>query len=154
MLFILALRGLSSPETSRQGNFFGICGMAVAISVTFLSFDILLSGFIFIMCALLTGGAIGAFVAYRISMTAMPQLIAGFHSLVGLAAVLVALSVFYNPEAFELGEANNIEAVLSNFPNDTLVSEFVKCSNGAGLVETLYKMYELLLTFNQSIIKD
>ena len=109
VLFILALRGLSSPETSRQGNFFGILGMALAITVTFLSVDILFSGFIFIICALAIGGSIGAIIAYRISMTAMPQLIAGFHSLVGLAAVLVALSVFYNPEAFGLGTLNNIK---------------------------------------------
>jgi NAD(P) transhydrogenase subunit beta len=97
VLFILALRGLSSPETSRQGNFFGIFGMALAITVTFLSVDILFSGFIFIICALVIGGSIGAIIAHKISMTAMPQLVAGFHSLVGLAAVLVALSAFYNP---------------------------------------------------------
>ena len=109
VLFILALRGLSSPETSRQGNFFGILGMALAITVTFLSVDILFSGFIFIICALTIGGFIGAIVAYRISMTAMPQLVAGFHSLVGLAAVLVALSAFYNPQAFGLGTFNNIK---------------------------------------------
>ena len=109
VLFILALRGLSSPETSRQGNFFGILGMALAITVTFLSVDILFSGFIFIICALAIGGSIGAIIAYKISMTAMPQLIAGFHSLVGLAAVLVALSAFYNPEAFGLGTFNNIK---------------------------------------------
>ena len=103
VLFILALRGLSSPETSRKGNFFGILGMILAIGVTFLSANILLNGFIFIICALAIGGFIGTIVAYRISMTAMPQLVAGFHSLVGLAAVLVALSAFYNPEAFKLG---------------------------------------------------
>jgi len=109
VLFILALRGLSSPETSRQGNFFGILGMALAITVTFLSVDILFSGFIFIICALAIGGFIGTIVAYKISMTAMPQLVAGFHSLVGLAAVLVALSAFYNPQAFGLGTFNNIK---------------------------------------------
>ena len=109
VLFILALRGLSSPETSRQGNFFGILGMVLAITVTFLSVDILFSGFIFIICALAIGGSIGAIIAHRISMTAMPQLVAGFHSLVGLAAVLVALSAFYNPEAFGLGTFNNIK---------------------------------------------
>ena len=109
VLFILALRGLSSPETSRQGNFFGVLGMTLAIVVTFLSVDILFSGFIFVFCALAIGGSIGAIIAYRISMTAMPQLVAGFHSLVGLAAVLVALSAFYNPEAFELGKLNNIK---------------------------------------------
>jgi len=109
VLFILALRGLSSPETSRRGNFFGILGMALAITVTFLSVDILFSGFIFIICALAIGGSIGAIIAHKISMTAMPQLVAGFHSLVGLAAVLVALSAFYNPEAFGLGTFNNIK---------------------------------------------
>jgi len=109
VLFILALRGLSSPEKSRQGNFFGILGMALAIIVTFLFVDILFSSLLFIICALAIGGSIGAIIAYRISMTAMPQLVAGFHSLVGLAAVLVALSAFYNPEAFELGVFNNIK---------------------------------------------
>ena len=108
-LFILALRGLSSPETSRRGNFFGVLGMTLAIIVTFLFVDILFSSLLFIICALAFGGSIGAIIAYRISMTAMPQLIAGFHSLVGLAAVLVALSVFYNPEAFGLGTLNNIK---------------------------------------------
>ena len=109
ILFILALRGLSSPETSRQGNLFGILGMVLAIAVTFLSTDILFSGFVFIISALAIGGFIGAIIAYRISMTAMPQLIAGFHSLVGLAAVLVALSAFYNPESFGLGTFNDIK---------------------------------------------
>ena len=109
VLFILALRGLSSPEKSRQGNFFGILGMTLAIMVTFLFVDILFSSLLFIICALAIGGSIGAIIAYRISMTAMPQLVAGFHSLVGLAAVLVALSAFYNPVAFELGTLNNIK---------------------------------------------
>ncbi len=109
ILFILALRGLSSPETSKQGNFLGILGMTLAIAVTFLFANILLSSLLFIICALAIGGSIGAIIAYRISMTAMPQLVAGFHSLVGLAAVLVALSAFYNPEAFGLGTPNNIK---------------------------------------------
>ena len=109
ILFILALRGLSSPETSRRGNFFGISGMAIAIIVTFLSIDILFNGLLFIICALIIGGFIGTIFAYKISMTAMPQLVAGFHSLVGLAAVLVALSAFYNPETFDLGTVNNIK---------------------------------------------
>ena len=109
VLFILALRGLSSPETSRQGNFFGIIGMVLAITVTFLLADILFSGFLIIICALAIGGFLGVIIAYKISMTAMPQLVAGFHSLVGLSAVLVALSAFYNPEAFGLGTTNNIK---------------------------------------------
>jgi len=109
ILFILALRGLSSPETSRRGNFFGIIGMFLAILVTFVFVDILLNSFLFTLLALAIGGSIGTVVAYRISMTAMPQLVAGFHSLVGLAAVLVALSAFHNPESFELGIFNNIK---------------------------------------------
>ena len=103
VLFILALRGLSSPETSRQGNLFGIIGMIIAISVTFLSVGNFTSGFIYVLIFLAIGGSIGAFIAYKIPMTAMPELVAGFHSLVGLAAVFVAISAFINPEAFDLG---------------------------------------------------
>jgi NAD(P) transhydrogenase subunit beta len=109
VLFILALRGLSSPETSRQGNFFGILGMVIAITVTFLSTDNLSNGFIFVLIFILIGGSIGAFIAYKIPMTAMPELVAGFHSLVGLAAVFVAISAFLNPEAFNLGTKGNIK---------------------------------------------
>ena len=109
ILFILALRGLSSPETSRQGNFFGILGMVIAISVTFLSLDIFSVGFIYVLIFLSLGGGIGAFIAYKIPMTAMPELVAGFHSLVGLAAVFVAISAFLNPGAFNLGEPGNIK---------------------------------------------
>jgi len=109
VLFILALRGLSSPETSRQGNFFGILGMIIAITVTFLSSDNFSTGFIFVLIFILAGGSIGAFIAYRIPMTAMPELVAGFHSLVGLAAVFVAISAFINPEAFNLGIPGNIK---------------------------------------------
>mgnify|MGYP003313217087 CR=1 FL=1 len=92
VLFILALRGLSSPETSRQGNLFGILGMTIAIVVTFLSIGNFSTGFIYVLIFILVGGSIGAFIAYRIPMTAMPELVAGFHSLVGLAAVFVAVS--------------------------------------------------------------
>ena len=109
VLFILALRGLSSPETSRQGNFFGIFGMTIAIMVTFLSIGNFSSGFIYVLIFLLIGGLIGAFIAYKISMTAMPELVAGFHSLVGLAAVFVAISAFLNPAAFNLGSPGNIK---------------------------------------------
>ena len=99
VLFILALRGLSSPETSRQGNLFGIIGMLIAVTVTFLSVGNFSSGFIYVLIFLAIGGSIGAFIAYRIPMTAMPELVAGFHSLVGLAAVFVAISAFINPAA-------------------------------------------------------
>ena len=109
VLFILALRGLSSPETSRQGNLFGIIGMLIAVTVTFLSVGNFSSGFIYVLIFLAIGGSIGAFIAYRIPMTAMPELVAGFHSLVGLAAVFVAISAFINPEAFNLGTPGNIK---------------------------------------------
>src|SRR6056300_1371136 len=109
VLFILALRGLSSPETSRQGNFFGILGMVIAITVTFLSVGSFSSGLIYVLIFLLVGGLIGAFIAYKIPMTAMPELVAGFHSLVGLSAVFVAISAFLNPEAFNLGSVGAIK---------------------------------------------
>jgi len=109
ILFILALRGLSSPETSRQGNFFGILGMIIAITVTFLAIGNFSSVFIYVLIFLLIGGLIGAFIAYKIPMTAMPELVAGFHSLVGLAAVFVAIAAFLNPEAFRLGSPGNIK---------------------------------------------
>ena len=109
ILFILALRGLSSPETSRQGNYFGIAGMTIAIVVTFLSVGNFSVGFIYILFFLLIGGSLGAFIAFRIPMTAMPELVAGFHSLVGLAAVFVAISAFLRPEAFNLGVVGDIK---------------------------------------------
>ncbi len=109
VLFILALRGLSSPETSRQGNLFGIIGMIIAITVTFLSVGNFSNAFIFVIISMLIGGSIGAFIAYKIPMTAMPELVAGFHSLVGLAAVFVAISAFINPSAFNLGSPGNIK---------------------------------------------
>ena len=109
ILFILALRGLSSPETSRQGNYFGIAGMIIAITVTFLTVGNFGMGFIYVLIFLLLGGSIGAFIAFRIPMTAMPELVAGFHSLVGLAAVFVAISAFLRPDAFNLGSIGNIK---------------------------------------------
>ena len=109
ILFILALRGLSSPETSRQGNFYGILGMIIAITVTFLSLENISSAIIFVIIFLLVGGIIGTFIAYKIPMTAMPELVAGFHSLVGLSAVFVAIAAFLNPAAFNLGDPENIK---------------------------------------------
>ncbi len=109
ILFILALRGLSSPDTSRQGNYFGIVGMIIAIVVTFLSIGNFSTSLIFVIMFLVIGGAIGAFIAFKIPMTAMPELVAGFHSLVGLAAVFVAIAAFLNPEAFNLGAVGAIK---------------------------------------------
>ena len=109
ILFILALRGLSSPDTSRQGNYFGIAGMVIAILVTFLSVGNFSMSLVYVLLFLLIGGTIGAFIAFKIPMTAMPELVAGFHSLVGLAAVFVAISAFLNPEVFNLGSPGNIK---------------------------------------------
>ncbi len=109
ILFILALRGLSSPDTSRQGNYFGIIGMIIAIIVTFLSIGNFSTILIYVIMFLIIGGAIGAFIAFKIPMTAMPELVAGFHSLVGLAAVFVAIAAFLNPEAFNLGAVGAIK---------------------------------------------
>ena len=122
ILFILALRGLSSPETSRRGNLFGILGMIIAVAVTFLSIGNFSTGFIYVLIFLLAGGSIGAFIAYKIPMTAMPELVAGFHSLVGLAAVFVAISAFLNPQAFNLG-----------FPGDIKISSLIEMSIGAAI---------------------
>jgi NAD(P) transhydrogenase subunit beta len=109
VLFILALRSLSSPETSRQGNLFGIIGMAIAIGVTIISVGNFSTVFLYLMILMLIGGSIGAFIAFKIPMTAMPELVAGFHSLVGLAAVFVAISAYLNPEVFNLGSPGNIK---------------------------------------------
>jgi len=107
LLFISALRGLSHPESSRLGNIFGIIGMIIAIFTT-LMFKSVLS-YYEIGAAILIGGAIGSFIALRIEMTALPQLVAAFHSLVGLAAVFVAAAAFYDPVAFKIGEAGSIK---------------------------------------------
>ena len=112
VFFILSLRGLSSPETSRTGNYLGMIGMFIAISSTLLglkSFQVLLNNIEFILIPLIFGGLIGGFIASRIAMTAMPQLVAGFHSLVGLAAVLIAIAAFYNPSAFGIGDFGSIK---------------------------------------------
>ena len=104
--FIFALRGLSSPVTARRGNLFGVIGMVIAIGTTLYSPGILSLDLIII--GILIGGSIGTFLALKIEMTALPQLVAAFHSLVGLAAVFVATATLYNPEAFGLGVPGNI----------------------------------------------
>ncbi|KAB0680012.1 NAD(P)(+) transhydrogenase (Re/Si-specific) subunit beta [Aureimonas leprariae] len=108
VLFILALRGLSHPTTSRQGNLYGMAGMALAVLTTLFLASPHFGGFLFIVLGLAIGGGIGAVVAKRIAMTAMPQLVAFFHSLVGLAAVMVAAAALYAPEAFGIGFVGGI----------------------------------------------
>ncbi len=123
VLFILALRGLSSPETSRQGNYMGMAGMAIAVVTTLavsrpeagLSWAMIVGG-------IAVGGGTGAVIARRIPMTAMPELVAAFHSLVGMAAVLVAAAAFYAPEAFGIGA-----------PGAIRVASLVEMSLGAAI---------------------
>jgi NAD(P) transhydrogenase subunit beta len=123
VFFILALRGLSSPETSRRGNFVGMVGMAIAVLTTLavaapddpVTWAMIVGG-------IALGGIIGAVIARRIAMTAMPELVAAFHSLVGLAAVLVAGSAFYAPEAFGIGE-----------PGDIAIQSLVEMSLGVAI---------------------
>jgi NAD(P) transhydrogenase subunit beta len=109
--FIMALKGLSSPETSRAGNLYGMAGMLIAV-VTTLIVSVSASALSYgtIIAGIVVGGAIGTFIAQRIQMTALPQLVAAFHSLVGLAAVLVAAAAFYAPAAYGIGTAEDIHA--------------------------------------------
>jgi NAD(P) transhydrogenase subunit beta len=104
--FILALRGLSSPETARRGNMIGMAGMAVAIGTTLASPHVL--SYSWIIAGILIGGAVGTIIALKIRMTALPQLVAAFHSLVGLAAVFVATAALYAPDAYGIGSVGSI----------------------------------------------
>ncbi len=106
--FIMALRGLSSPETARGGNLYGIVGMVIAIGTTLASPGVLSYGVI--AGGIVIGGSVGTFIALRIQMTALPQLVAAFHSLVGLAAVCVATAAFYAPAAYGIGQLGAIQA--------------------------------------------
>ena len=109
ILFILALRGLSSPPTARQGNRFGMFGMGLAVLTTLaLRPPSDVSAWIFGIVAVAIGGGIGAWRARTVKMTEMPQLVAAFHALVGLAAVMVAAGAAYAPQAFGIGEPGNI----------------------------------------------
>jgi NAD(P) transhydrogenase subunit beta len=108
VLFILALRGLSHPTTSRQGNLYGMVGMGIAVLATLLRPGMGGGGVGLIILALAIGGGAGAYIASRIQMTALPQLVAAFHSLVGLSAVFVAAAAFYAPESFGIGHSGQI----------------------------------------------
>ena len=113
VLFILALRGLSSPVTSQRGNQIGMIGMAIAVTVTIATLwgqsalDLVTIGLI--VGGVAVGGTVGAVIARRVPMTSMPQLVAAFHSLVGLAAVLVATAALYTPAAYGIATADGVK---------------------------------------------
>src|SRR5229473_221810 len=133
VLFILALRGLSNPETSRQGNLLGIAGMAIAILTTLASHPPAgIGAWVLVVLGLGLGGGAGAVIARRVPMTAMPQLVAAFHSLVGVAAVLVAAGALYAPDAFGIGTVGAI--------------------HGASLVEMSLGLTIGAITFTGSVI--
>ncbi|WP_333844448.1 NAD(P)(+) transhydrogenase (Re/Si-specific) subunit beta [Pelomicrobium sp.] len=115
VLFILALKGLSSPVTARRGNLFGIIGMAIAIATTFA----ITRNWVLIILAIAIGGTIGAVIARRVQMTQMPELVAAMHSLVGIAAVLIAIAAVNNPSAFGLPDplpkGNKLELFIGTF---------------------------------------
>jgi NAD(P) transhydrogenase subunit beta len=106
VLFIMALRGLSSPETARSGNVFGIVGMIIAVGTTLVTPGVV--SYWMILLGVLLGGGIGTFIAWKIEMTSLPELVAAFHSLVGLAAVCVAAAAFFQPAAYGIGTPGNI----------------------------------------------
>jgi NAD(P) transhydrogenase subunit beta len=109
VLFIVSLRGLSSPASSRRGNYLGMVGMAIAIVTTLAAHPPTDSiGWLLVIGGIAIGGGIGAVTARRVPMTSMPELVAAFHSLVGMAAVLVAAAAFYAPGAFDIGTRGNI----------------------------------------------
>src|SRR5437868_14888674 len=100
--FILALKGLSHPSTARRGNLLGIIGMAIAVVVTLALIYSTTKNVAMILGGIAVGGVIGGVIARRVQMTQMPELVAAFHSLVGLAAVLIAISAVHDPAAFSL----------------------------------------------------
>src|ERR1700677_5074203 len=109
VLFILALRGLSHPVTSRQGNLFGIIGMLIAVAPPLAAHPPAgIGAWGLVVLAVAIGGGTGAVIARRVPMTSMPELVAAFHSLVGMAAVLVAAGALYAPAAFDIGTEHNI----------------------------------------------
>src|ERR1044072_1360084 len=133
VLFILSLRGLSSPATSRQGNLFGMIGMAIAVATT-LAVHPPAAGiaWVLVILGIAIGGGVGAVIARRVPMTSMPELVAAFHSLVGMAAVRVAAGAFYGPKAFDIGTPGHI--------------------HGASLVEMSLGVAIGALTFTGSVI--
>ena len=127
IFFVLALNGLSNPDSARRGNLFGIIGMLIAILTTFLSPNV--NSYPMILLGILIGGTIGTFIALKIEMTSLPELVAAFHSLVGLAAVFVAASAFYSPESYGITSGGNIK-----------ISSLVEMSIGVSIGAITFKI--------------
>jgi NAD(P) transhydrogenase subunit beta len=139
VLFVLALRGLSSPETSRRGNYLGMAGMTIAVVTTLaVARPSDATTWAMILGGIAIGGSIGAVIARRIPMTAMPELVAAFHSLVGMAAVLVAAAAFYAPEAFGIGT-----------PGDIRTQSLIEMSLGVAIVPVLQVWKAGTVLFNK-----
>ncbi|MGH8718815.1 MAG: NAD(P)(+) transhydrogenase (Re/Si-specific) subunit beta [Burkholderiales bacterium] len=134
VLFILALKGLSSPTSARRGNAFGIAGMLLAVVTTF----VLTDNWILIVAGIIIGGTVGAIVAQRIQMTQMPELVAAMHSLVGLAAVLVAISAVNNPQAY--GIATDAGEILTGNRIELFIGTFVGAMTFSGSVIAFGKL--------------
>ncbi|MGB6229897.1 MAG: NAD(P)(+) transhydrogenase (Re/Si-specific) subunit beta [Litorimonas sp.] len=158
VLFILALRGLSSPETSRRGNLFGMVGIAIAILTTVLVAGLDGTGLLLAGGGLAVGGVIGAIIAKKIPMTDMPQLVAAFHSLVGLAAVLVAVAAFFSPASFGiidqayLLDLMGIDAATNARINYDLPDGYVPRIKPGSLVELALGAGIGAITFSGSLI--
>ncbi len=135
VFFILALKGLSSPLTSRRGNLFGMIGMAIAVAVTLT----LTKNWLLIIGGIVLGGAIGAVVARKVQMTAMPELVAFMHSLVGMAAVLIAIAAVNNPFAFGIVKAAGVAIPLGN-KLELFIGTFVGAMTFSGSVIAFLKL--------------
>ncbi|MGB3457639.1 MAG: NAD(P)(+) transhydrogenase (Re/Si-specific) subunit beta, partial [Litorimonas sp.] len=158
VLFILALRGLSSPETSRRGNLYGMVGIAIAIGTTVLVAGLGGQGLLLAGGGLAVGGVIGAIIARKIPMTDMPQLVAAFHSLVGLAAVLVALAAFFSPTSFGINDTAHllefmgIDAATDARINYSLPDGYIPKIKPGSLVELALGAGIGAITFSGSLI--
>jgi NAD(P) transhydrogenase subunit beta len=140
VLFVLALRGLSSPVAARRGNMMGIAGMAIAVVTTVVNPQIV--SYEWILAAIVVGGAIGTFIARKIEMAAMPQLVAGFHSLVGLAAVFVAAAAFNAPESF--GILDETGAIRMSSRIEMALGAVIGAITFSGSVVAFAKLQELV----------
>jgi len=144
VFFILALRGLSSPATSQAGNRNGMIGMGLAVATTLVTHNI--ANILEIAIAIAIGGTIGVVVARRIAMTAMPELVAGFHSLVGLAAVVVGFAAWLNPEAFGITDAaGQIMAVTNAISSVIVVGAIVAAAEATSPVAKYLGLFGVVL---------